>query len=56
MVRPSLDIHMVYVAVDLDTALAAALKRQESELCEIKRRRQKLEELAKQQRLGPNAR
>ena len=55
MVRSSL-MHGVYAGVDLDAALTAALKRQELELSEIKRRRQKLEELAKQQRLGPNAR
>ena len=56
MVRPALNMHGVYAAVDLDAALAAALKRQELELSDIKRRGQKLEELAKQQRIGSYAR
>ena len=35
MVRPSLDSPTVYAAVDLDTALEAALKKHESELREM---------------------
>jgi sugar-specific transcriptional regulator TrmB len=38
MVRPSLDSPTMYAAVDLDTALQAALKKHESELREMQAR------------------
>ena len=49
MVRASLDAPTVYVAVDLDTALGFALKKQETELREMEARKRELQELAKQQ-------
>ena len=42
MVRPSLDAPTVYTAVDLETALEAALKRHESEMREMERRKREL--------------
>ena len=48
MVRPSLDTPTVYAAVDLETALEAALKKQESELKEMEARKMELQELAMQ--------
>jgi sugar-specific transcriptional regulator TrmB len=50
MVRPSLDTPTVYAAVDLETALEAALKKRESELREMEVRKRELQELAEQQR------
>jgi sugar-specific transcriptional regulator TrmB len=50
MVRPSLDSPTLYLAVDLETALEAALKKQQSELREMDERRQELQELSKRQR------
>jgi sugar-specific transcriptional regulator TrmB len=50
MVRPSLDAPTVYTAVDLDTALEAALKKRESELREMEVRKHELQQLSKQQR------
>jgi sugar-specific transcriptional regulator TrmB len=50
MVRPSLDTPTVYAAVDLETALEAALKRHESEIREMEARKRELQELSKQQR------
>lgn len=50
MVRPSLDTPTVYTAVDLETALEAALKRHENEIREMEARKQELQELSKQQR------
>jgi HTH-type transcriptional regulator, sugar sensing transcriptional regulator len=50
MARPSLDTPTVYTAVDLETALEAALKRHESEIREMEARKQELQELSKQQR------
>src|SRR5512136_2494752 len=38
MVRPSLDTPTIYAPVDLETALESALKKQESELCEMETR------------------
>jgi len=50
MVRPSLDSPTLYSAVDLEKALEAALKKQQSELREMDERRQELQELSKRQR------
>ncbi len=49
MVNPSLETPTVYAAVDLDLALEMALKKHESELHEMERRKQELQELSKQQ-------
>jgi sugar-specific transcriptional regulator TrmB len=54
MVRPSLDAPTLYTAVDLNTALDAALKKQESELREMEARKRELQELSKQQRFQPS--
>ncbi len=53
MVRPSLDSPTVYTAVELETALESALKKHESELREMERRKRELEELSRQQRFAP---
>ncbi|MGZ7171521.1 MAG: TrmB family transcriptional regulator [Halobacteriota archaeon] len=54
MVRPSLDSPTVYTAVELENALESALKKHESELREMERRKQELEELSRQQRFRPS--
>ena len=54
MVRPSLDAPTVYAAVDLETALGAALSKQESELREMEERKRELQELSQQQRFQPS--
>lgn len=53
MAKPSLDAPAIYAAVDFDTALAAALKKQESEVREMEIRKQELQELAKEERFRP---
>ncbi len=50
MVNPSLETPTVYAAVELDIALETALKKQESDLRELKIRKQELQELSKEQR------
>jgi len=50
MVRPSLDAPAIYAAVELDTALEAALKRHESEMREMEVRKRELQELSKAER------
>jgi len=52
MVHPSLESPAVYTAVELYIALNAALKKQESELRKMKMRKQELQEMSNQQRLG----
>jgi len=54
MVNPSLESPTVYAAVELDIALDAALKKHETELREMERRKQELQELSKQQRFRPS--
>ncbi|MGZ4881795.1 MAG: TrmB family transcriptional regulator [Halobacteriota archaeon] len=54
MVRPSLDSPTVYAAVELESALESALKKHESELREMERRKRELEELARQERFRPS--
>ena len=54
MVNPSLETPTVYAAVELDIALDAALKRQETELREMERRKQELQEMSKQQHFRPS--
>jgi sugar-specific transcriptional regulator TrmB len=53
MVRPSLDSPTIYAAVDLDAALAAAVKQHESELREMEARKRELQELSRQASFRP---
>ncbi len=54
MVRPSLDSPTIYAAVNLETALESALKKHESELKEMEKRKRELEQLALQQQFHPS--
>jgi sugar-specific transcriptional regulator TrmB len=54
MVNPSLETPTVYAAVELDIALETAFKKHETELREMERRKQELQELLKQQRFRPS--
>jgi len=54
MVNPSLETPTVYAAVELETALDAAVRKHESELREMEMRKQELQELSKQQRFRPS--
>jgi sugar-specific transcriptional regulator TrmB len=54
MVRPSLGAPTIYTAVELDTALEAALKRHESEMREMEVRKRELQELSKAERFRPS--
>ncbi|HXY86815.1 MAG TPA: helix-turn-helix domain-containing protein, partial [Candidatus Acidoferrales bacterium] len=54
MVNPSLDSPTVYAAVDIDVALDAALKKHETQLREMERRKQELQEMSKEQRFRPS--
>jgi len=54
MVRPSLISPTTYTAVELETALESALKKHESELREMERRKRELEELFRQQQFRPS--
>ena len=54
MVRPSLDGHAVYAAVDLDNALEVVLEEQAGELREMRERKQELHELLTEQHLQPS--
>jgi len=54
MVNPSLETPTVYAAVELDIALDAALKRHETELREMGRKKDELKEMSKQQRFRPS--
>lgn len=55
MVKPSLDAPTVYIAVNLETALASALAKRESELREMELLKLQLNELARQQQFQPGA-
>ncbi len=54
MVRPSLDSPTQYTAVELESALESALKKHETELREMEKRKRELEELSRQQRFRPS--
>ncbi len=54
MVRPSLQSPTKYVAAEVGTAFELALRKHESELREMERRKQKLEKLFRQQHFRPS--
>ena len=54
MVNPSFEAPTVYAAVELKIALDSAIKKHETELREMERRGQELEEISKQQRFQPS--
>jgi sugar-specific transcriptional regulator TrmB len=54
MVNPSLETPTVYAAVELDIALETALRKHETELREMERRKQELQEMSKQQHFRPS--
>ncbi|MDD1720902.1 MAG: hypothetical protein LUP95_02845 [Euryarchaeota archaeon] len=54
VVRPSLGSPTIYAAVELETALESTLKKHESELREMERRKRALEELSRQQHFRPS--
>ena len=54
MVNPSLESPTVYAAVELNIALAAAIKKHETELREMTMRKQELQEILQQQRFWPS--
>lgn len=54
VVSSSLETPTVYTAVDLDVALDVALKKRESELRELERKKQELQEISKQQGFSPS--
>jgi sugar-specific transcriptional regulator TrmB len=54
MVNPSIETPTLYAAVELDVALESALKKHESELREMERRKEELLELSKQQQFRPS--
>lgn len=54
LVNPTVHSPLVYAAVNLDTALDAAVKRQENKLRETEARRQELQELCESQRSWPS--
>jgi HTH-type transcriptional regulator, sugar sensing transcriptional regulator len=54
MVRPSLDSPTIYAAVELETAVEAVFKKQESELHQMEARKRELQDLAKQHRFRPS--
>ena len=54
MVNPSLDLLTVHMAVDLDIALDTTLKKHESEIRDMERRKQEFQKMSKQQRFRPS--
>ncbi len=53
IVRPSLHSPTLYSAVELNTVLAATLKKREAELQELEARKRQLEELSRQEQFRP---
>ncbi len=54
MVSPSQETPTVYMAVELDIALDTVLKKHETELHKMERRKQELQEMSQQQRFRPS--